>query len=310
MRVLFRFCCSLLFAFVYLGSSPGVFSQARVAGIIREIHGPVFWRKTRHSKVSNRLDPRLDQARILYVNEELRVGRGGKARLILCSGPKDIPPTLGWFKVSVSSECPNRSALEAYGRLGGSDRNSFDTPIFSPADHSVVSPDRFVIHWMPGVARCTFTFAIRPRDGKAIWEAERIDGRLGSLDSDQARQAIRKYRADGEIAPLHLVLTDSCGNQSDVTFSLLPEKREAALKEDLGRWDRNSDVLMGHLGRAHVFESYRMFSDVAEECEAALKIAPESRDLMKRTIVAHRETGNSLREEELKKSLGLKTTLP
>jgi len=31
---------------------------------------------------------------------------------------------------------------------------------------------------------------------------------------------------------------------------------------------------------------------------------------MKRTILAHRETGNSLREEELKKSLGLKPTLP
>src|SRR5438552_356102 len=104
MRVLFRFCCSLLFAFVYLGSSTEVFSQARVAGIVREIQGPVSWRKNRHSKISNRLDSRLNQARILYVNEQLRVGRGGKARLILCSGPKDIPPPVGWFTVSVSSE--------------------------------------------------------------------------------------------------------------------------------------------------------------------------------------------------------------
>jgi hypothetical protein len=298
-----------LFAFIYLGSSTEVFSQARVAGIIREIQSPVSWRKSRHSKISSRLDPRLDQARILYANEELRVGRGGKARLILCSGPKDIPPPAGWYTVTVSSECPNRSALEAYGRLGGSDRNSLDTPIFSPAEHSAVSPERFVIHWMPSVAGCTFRFAIRPREGKAIWEEESIDGRLGSWDSDQARQAIRKYRADGEIAPLHLMLTDSCGNQSDITFSLLSEKREAALKEDLGLWDKNPVVLMVHLGRAQVFESYRMFSEVAEEYEAALKIAPESRDLLRRAMLAHREIGNSLREEELKKSLGSKTNL-
>jgi len=308
MKVLFRFCCTLLFAFVYLGSATEIFSQARVAGIILEIHGPVSWRKTRRSKIPTRLDQRLDQARILYVNEQLKVGRGGKARLILCSGPKDIPPPMDWFTVSASSECPNRSALEAYGRLGGSDRTSFNAPIFSPADHSVVSPDRFVIHWMPSVAGCTFTFVIKPKDGKAIREEENIDGRLGSWDSDQARQAIRKYRADGEIAPLHLILTDSCGNKSDVTFSLLSEKREAALKEDLERQDKNPDELMVHLGRAQVFESYRMFSDVAEEYEAALKIAPKSRNLLRRTILAHQETGNSLRKEELKKSSGSKTS--
>jgi hypothetical protein len=42
-----------------------------------------------------------------------------------------------------------------------------------------------------------------------------------------------------------------------------------------------------------------MFTEAAEEYEAALKYAPDSTDLLRRTIAAHQRTGNTPREKEL-----------
>jgi hypothetical protein len=54
-----------------------------------------------------------------------------------------------------------------------------------------------------------------------------------------------------------------------------------------------------HLGIARAFTVHQMFTEAAEEYEAALKYAPDSTDLLRRTIAAHQRTGNTPREKEL-----------
>jgi hypothetical protein len=76
---------------------------------------------------------------------------------------------------------------------------------------------------------------------------------------------------------------------------------ERSLKQVLAFWQKDSGMMSYHLGRASVFSRYRLFTQVAEEYEAALRTAPGSRHLLKRTILAHCETGNFTRAMELKK---------
>lgn len=295
-------------AVLILISSGQVFSQGRVAGIVQEIRGIAYWKKDSKAK-EIRLDPRHDQARILNVGEQVRSHSDGYLRLLLCDGEKTLRGRTAWFPISVTQECPNRKAFDEYGRLGGRHRGQ-PMQVFSPANHSATTPGQFVIRWVPSKAKCTVQLAIKDAEGKPLWEEDDIDGNLGIWYSGKARQDLTRYRANGEEAPLLLRLTDSCANRTEITFSLLSVKGEAALQAQLDQWDKNPLTLMVHLGRASAFESARMFSDAAEEYEAALKLAPESRHLLLRTIMAHRITRNLDREEQLIKRLPLGTTVP
>jgi hypothetical protein len=306
-----KVCKSILIssasAIIVIIFSCPVLSQNRVAGIIVEIQGTTYWKKNNKTKAI-KLDPRSDHARLLYVGEQVRSERNGLLRLVLCNEEKTISGQSSWFSIHVSSECPNRKAFEAYKKVGGRSRGD-KIQIFSPSNHSVTTPEFFVIRWIPSTAKCTLTLAIREPEGRLLWEGDNVDGGLGLWDSRDARQALIKYRADGEEAPLLLRLSDSCANQIDVTFSLLSVKSETSLRNELKGWDKNDVKLMVYLGRASVFESYRLFPQAAEEYEAALKLAPESHDLLMRTIWAHRNTGNYARELELKSRLPAGTTL-
>jgi hypothetical protein len=295
-------------AILILISFGQVFSQSRVAGIVQEIQGATYWKKDNRAN-EVRLDPRHDLARILHVGEQVRSDRDGYLRLLLCGGEKTLRGRSAWFPISATQECPNRKALEEYGRLGGRDRGS-PSQVFSPADHSATTPRLFVMRWIPAMAKCTVSLAIKDIEGKSIWEEEEIDGNLGAWNSSKAKEVLTRYRANGEESPLLLRLTDSCANQIDITFSLLSTQSEATLQAELAQWDKNPSTLMLHLGRASVFESYRIFSEAAEEYEAALKVAPESRDLLIRTILAQRSTGNFNREEQLRKRLPPGTAVP
>jgi hypothetical protein len=98
-----------------------------------------------------------------------------------------------------------------------------------------------------------------------------------------------------------LKLNDSCGNSDQSDFTVLSVAEENDLKQDLKTWDSDSESLMNHIGRASVFNQYRMFSHVAEEYEQALVMAPRSRDLLLRTIEAQRLIGNLVRVKELQR---------
>ena len=307
MKLLTRMVAPLV-GTVALLSFPGpVFSQDRIAGIIEEISGPAYWRKNSRDR-EIKLDPKRDRARIIHVGEQVRTGSKGRLRLFLCATRKEIAST-AWFTIPAANECPNQAALDEYGAVGGRRRGE-QGQLLSPSDHSVVWPDRFLIRWIPSTAKCSIQFNIKEADGPNIWRANGINGSLGRLNSGMARKRLKEYRSRVGIGPLRLGLVDSCANEVFVTFSLISAKSEAALRENLQRWNKHRGHLMFHLGRAYVFERYRIFPAVAEELEAALKIAPDSRDLLVRTIFAQRAIGNDVRESELKARLPPETTVP
>jgi len=293
------FCLAVILIFLSLPTP--VSCQDRIAGIIEEIHGPAYWRKDNNEK-ETRLDRKRHKARILHVGEQLRTGPGGYLQLYLCSGRIKIEKPAPWFRISATNVCPNQAALKEYGNVGGRKRGD-QTQIFSPSDHSVVWPDRFVIRWNRNPAKCVISFSIMEPDDHNLLTIPGIDGSLGELNFTKARELLNRYRQSEDYGPLRLRLVDTCANDVFVTFSVLSLKEETTLKENLSHWNKERGTLLFHLGRAYEFERFRIFPLVAEEYEAALKMAPGSRDLLIRTMLAHRSIGNYVREEELKKRL-------
>src|SRR5205823_10326408 len=110
---------------------------------------------------------------------------------------------------------------------------------------------------------------------------------------------------------LLLDLTDDNGTETVVRFTLLPSRSEVPLDRELRAWDAEpEDSIMRYLGRAYTYRKFGMYSEAANECETALKLAPESRYLLVAVIEAERDTGNTARERELRKRLPRGTIVP
>src|SRR3989442_6462 len=215
--------------------------QEGSVGFVEEIRGPVFLRQDANAK-SVRLDPKSDAARRLYSGQQVRCERGGVLRLRLGGKIKNIGAGSAWFTIPQATRSkvdPLQKALDEYGRTGGRERGE-PLQVFSPSAHSIVIPALFVIRWIPSTAKCTVSLAIREVEGKEVWRQNDTDGSLGSLDSNSARQALTKYRAETGQGPLLLRLTDSCANETLVTFSLLSLKSETSLREELAFWDKQT----------------------------------------------------------------------
>lgn len=280
-------------------------AQRTPAAIVEEIQGATFWRKNANARKVKKLDPESDAARPLYAGEQVLCRRGSILRLRLGEGEPTQIPARGWFTIKQSSSSrpdPFKIMLKHYAYPTGRDRTGA-IQVFSPADHSVTVPQPFIIQWTPSAAGCVFSLTIQDAVHRTVWQNHEVDGALGSLQDTSAEQSLIEYRTRGGQGPLTLIVNDSCGSTTQLNFSLLNIREELSLKNDLDIWNKQTGTFTTHLGRASVYDNYRMLSQAAEEYEAALKQAPRSHHLLIRTIAAQRATGNFIRAGELKKRL-------
>lgn len=295
--------------FVALARPYNAAAQEGATALVEEIRGTAFWRRNDGAK-RERLDPKSDKARRLYPGEQVLCLRGSLLRLRIGGEPRTAP-VARWYTIpplSSSRSDPIRIMLDHYGGPSGIDRAS-PIQVFSPPQYGAARLRPFVIRWMPTAAGCTFSLLIQDVVGNRIWRKHDVDGAAGSLSDPSAEQDLEEYRAKNGQAELTLTVSDSCDGSTQVSFSLLSVAKEQSLTEELAFWDKQTGTFVPHLGRASVYDRYRMFTQAAEEYEAALNVAPESRQLLLRTIAANRATGNLTRASELKKRLP-KTTLP
>jgi hypothetical protein len=271
-------------------------------GVVKEITGTVFIRSS--GVEQKKLDSKRDRGRALYSGERVRCEKGAVLRLWLGGQTKVINGPSPWYTIQAEETASNRhkTVLNEYVRMGGRRRNLF-SPIFSPANNSMASPTLFVIRWNPMAQIKKVVLIIKEeKDGKVLWQ-EPVDPLAGSLASESARDALSRYRAEKGEGLLFLVWRDGDTDEYKAAFKLLSVHDEQNMNKELAQWDSETDSLIRSLGRAAVYYTNGMLSQAADEYEAALGANPESYDLLLRTILALRETGNSVREEELKKRL-------
>lgn len=285
----------------------GAAAQERDAGIIERIVGSASLRSN-DSASPVALDPSRDAARRLHVGESVRAGRRGLVVLILCGGVgrRELRAADGWFKIPERAECRGGDAIAEYGNAGGRDRGPLD--VYSPADDEVIRPDAFTLRWKPSPELRSFTARLVKKEGmEEIW-SEQVRGRgrrRGLLASAAARRALARQREQSRPTTILLRVEPAGGKSPDigVTFQLLSRDGERELTRRLARWDAEGSPLMKRLGRAADFVLANMFTKAATEYEAALALAPRSRDLLVRTIQAQCEAANAPRVQTLKTRL-------
>jgi hypothetical protein len=288
---------------VLLLASAGVQSQQRQVGaIVEKVNGPVILKQ---ANKQIRLNSKSDVGRALYVSDSVNCEKGGTLRLISGSKILELDESSGWYTIAPPERPQFKKVLDAYGRTGGRDRGAgLAIPImYAPANEGSVAPAQFVVRWAPLKASCMVSFLILDASGRELWRLQGVNGTSGSLRPDTARQALISYSEQKSPGPLQLKLSDTCGDEDQVSFTLLSAANEKSLSLDLAVWERERDELLAHLGRASVFLDYDMFPEAADEYEAALSLAPESQSLLTRTIAAEGRIGNRARARALEARL-------
>lgn len=299
-------------AFLALAFPSRVLSQGKpIAGFIEEVRGGAYLKK---GEQKEKLDRKRDLRRALHPGEVVWTDPGGYLRLKLCSSladkeckPKEITSTAEFRIVArppaqTENERRHQEAAQEYGRSGGRPMGVL-SPFFSPSPEGAVRPSTLVLRWVPSRELSSFSVTIQDPTHKRLWGGKIANGVSGYLDSNELKQILARYRDEHEKGLLILEVEDKNRIGSQSRFSLLSVQDEKSLEQELGEWDQENDALMRHLGRAHAFFVRDMFTEVAEEFELALSETPDSRDVLLRTIQAHRDTGNTAREENLKHRL-------
>jgi hypothetical protein len=270
-------------------------------GLIEKISGTVYLRS---GGKQVQLDPRSDVARRLNAGEQIRCDSGGWVRLRVAGRLREISGPSGWFTIprpGVAGADPIKKALDEYGRRGGRDRGAADLTVISPVDRGAVRRADFHISWLSAKNDCAVSFMLQNANGVEIWSQNNNAGKTGTVKSKELQQALLKLRDQDQ--PLLLTATDVCGNDARSSFAVLSNTQEKQLRTELARWNKEPGLFLRYIGRAEVFSRMLLFSDAAQEYEAALSAAPKSRELLLRTIAAQQRLGNWVREQELRQRL-------
>ena len=243
-----------------------------------------------------KLDPHKDAARILYEGETLTCAAGSHATgyLVSASGEKSSvrqdlchPEKL---EAGLGSRNGAEAALKNFGQRAGRNKGE-DVPIFAPPDQGAAVPETFVVRWRTRPPLNSFTAILQDGRGTELARVPDVSGAEGVLESDVLRRALLRYqRSEGDHAA-KLTFHDKAGLDQSVTFLVLTADQELELKNKLSDGVAPDGLFM-HVQRAAVFDSYKLYDEEAAEYEAALKEAPESRDLLRAAFNAYSRIGD------------------
>lgn len=250
-------------------------------------------------------------ARSLQPNQKLRVNRKGQMRVILCDETTPNIQSGKWYPVSPTIICsspadsPKRRVIEDYFDIGARNR-SVDSFILFPIESKevidIIRPETVAFRWVP-VEKTIVNLSVSVIGvGNKLWEKKNISGADGSFTDDDLKRFLKDVREKHPDAKLQLQVqttSDTENNTNTTTFQILSEEKEKALQQELANLKEKNELLL-HLFRIEIYLRFKLFIEAADEYEEALKVSPESIELLKATADIEEQAGNLKRGKELK----------
>jgi hypothetical protein len=284
---------------------PAAAQDGSFAGIISKINPPCEIMEAGTNTRKDLMD--TDKHRPVASGDQLRCK--GEGQIVIRQGPGPLNQIVitkdssqqrdGWVLVQRSAVL-NSIAEE----LAPAVTRNGDQPIYSPPSGGTARASGFLVRWnpWPGINQITISVWSKITEQKICCDGN-FDGTNGSFASPELRKALMPLRdRSAEDRKMVLNIKGSMLRDFLVNFSLLSATEEAQLDRELATW-KSKDALLRYLGRAHVFSNYRLFTQAAEESEAALAIEPKSPYLLGLAIEAEHRTGNAAPLNELKRRL-------
>jgi hypothetical protein len=254
-----------------------------------------------------RLRSSRDVGRSMSAGDQIRCIGDGYLELFASDDKKRIEASQGWFTIQPLPPNPPFSliaeGLRKYGIPGGP--RAGDSLILWPYDGSTVSPETFVIRWVPVQEKIELAIRVAGKN-LTLWGPVEVEGTKGFLNSDGIFPVLMAYKTQSEQSDL--ILSLSIGERAkweDAHFSLLTSQQEHELTADLNSWATRTEAVALHLGRAYSFTHFRLFAEAADEYDSALEDAPESPHLLEEAIEMNRLAGKADRVKELEHRLKL-----
>jgi len=307
---------AILIAFLLAASVAGTVPDARAQGTVAS-DGRVLDIQCADAQLQKRNTPSWRALRApqdvglpLFGGDHVKCGGTGYVEILIPAGKKQITKALSPFPIDAieaaqkTENCDVQSAeipcaLRRLGIVGATRGRAADSRILWPAEGSAVLPEHFVIRWTPVPQKITLSILTEAKDA-TLWGPAETDGKTGELKSEAADSALAEYKT--KPGTQGLILTFTIGNANDweeAHFSLLKGRPEQELNAQLDFWNKNSDGLAQRMGRGYSFSRHKLFSEAADEYDAALKSAPGSRYLLEDALQASRLAGRAPRVKEL-----------
>jgi tetratricopeptide (TPR) repeat protein len=133
---------------------------------------------------------------------------------------------------------------------------------------------------------------------QARWERRDVSGADGSFSDSGLKEFLKGVREKHPGATLRLTIRSASNTKNTATFQLVPEEKEQALQQELAAM-KEENKLLSYLFRADIYLRYGQYIEAADAYEEALKLSPESVELLRDTAALQDRAGNLKRSREL-----------
>jgi len=234
----------------------------------------------------------------------------GTLKIKLCNGRvetiKSSPYRIPQVVCPASSNLEKRRVLDDEFDFGGrykTRRGDDDFLLFpSESEITVVRPATAAIRWKSTDAKRLLCSIYLIGIDKPVWTRE-VNGNLGYITSPDLKAAIEKTRREHPEAKLKLTIkVPAFGTENSSEFRIFSLAEERSLQNNLAAIGREPGIAR-ILARANLYAQYGLYGEMAAEFERALRLSPESIDLLNATASAFDRAGNFRRRDQLDERL-------
>lgn len=244
----------------------------------------------------------------LSVGQSLKADGKGKVQIKLCNGKFEIVGNKWRLITPILCSNPSgrtkESVLEKIFDIGARHKRGDDEFILFPIEslkgekeEDIIRPKTAFFRWMPTSEKLTLEVYIVGKN-KPEWRQE-VDGKLRYFASPSLSRTLEEIRKKNPNAKLQLKIKAASLNTTNIAnFRLFSLQDENNLDEELGQINDEQGVFR-YLARAAIYYRYKLYSEMANEYEQALKLSPESIDLLNLAAAAQDRTGNFTRRDAI-----------